>query len=261
MRAERNRLAWSGWLVAVVVAVPVVGFANMAGPQPIAALGFVANLAVLGMAGGRALLGRAGLSAPERATVALALPIAVLVLGTIAAAALRLHLDRRLWAVMVAVAAEAAAAGLLSQRRHRGEPRDPRPWRAARPRAGRGIVWGVSLAAAGAALAAAVALSAWTAAHQEYPAFSALSAVRTGTGERTVAIQLTSEEAAATRFVITVAVGRAGPATRAFWLAPGRAWRQTVRVPRSAAVTVVAYRSSAPRVPYREVYLAPRGDR
>jgi hypothetical protein len=161
---------------------------------------------------------------------------------------------------MVAVAAEAAAAGLLSQRQPR-EPRDPRPWRATRARADRGIVWGVSLTAAGAVLAAAVALSAWTAAHQEYPAFSALSAVRTGTGERTVAIQLTSEEAAATRFVITVAVGRAGPATSAFWLAPGRAWRQTVRVPRSAAVTVVAYRSSAPRVPYREVYLAPRGDR
>jgi len=266
MTAERDRLTRSGWLgVAVVVAVPLAGVANMVGPQPIAALGFAANLTVLGIAGGRALLGRAGLSAVERATVALALPIAALVLGTVAAAALRLHLDRRLWAVLAAVVAEAAAVGLLSRWPHPGEPRDPRQWRAMwrtmRPRAGRGIMWGASLAAAGTVLAAAVALTAWTATHQAYPAFSALSAVRTGSAGRSVQIQLTSEEAAPTRFIIAVAVRGARPATSTFRLAPGGTWRKTVQVSRSAAVTVVAYRGSAPGMPYREVHLAPRGGR
>jgi hypothetical protein len=110
-------------------------------------------------------------------------------------------------------------------------------------------------------LAAAVALSAWSAAHQAYPAFSALSAVRTGSAGHSVQVQLTSGETAPTRFVIAVAVDRGRPTTSTFWLARGQAWRQTVRVPRSAAVTVVAYRGSAPGVPYREVYLAPRGGR
>jgi hypothetical protein len=263
MRAELDRLARSGWLVAMVVAVPLVGVANMVGPQPIAALGFVTNLIVLGMAGGRALLGRAGLSAVERATVTLALPVAVLVLGTTAAAALRLHLDRRLWAELAAVAAEAAVVGMLSRRRHPSGPRDPRQWgvmwRTARPRAGRGILWYGSLAAAGAVLAASVALSVWTAAHQVYPPFSALSAVRTGSAERSVRIQLTSEETAPTRFVIAVTVGRARAATSTLWLTPGEAWRETIRGPRSAAVTVAVYRGSASGVPYRQVYLAPRG--
>jgi hypothetical protein len=265
MRAERDRLARPGGLIVAVVAVPLAGVANMTGPQPIAALGFAANLTVLGLAGGRVLLGRAGLSAVERVAVALALPIAVLVLGTITAGAIGLHLDRPLWAVLVAVAAEATAAGLLYRWRPPAEPRCARQWRAMwqamRSRAGQGILWGATLAAAGAVLAAAITLSGWTAAHQAYPAFSALSAVRTGSAERSVRIQLTSQEAAPTRFIIAVAVGRAGPATRAFWLAPGGAWRETVPAPRSAAVTVIAYRGNAPRVPYREVHLAPRGGR
>src|ERR1700722_10715825 len=124
MSVERDRFARSGWLVGVVVAVPLLGVVNAIGPQPFAALGFVANLTVLGVAGGRALLGRTGLSAVERATMALALPIGVLVLGTIATAALRLHLDRQLWAGLVALTAEAAAAGVLSRRGHPGGPRN-----------------------------------------------------------------------------------------------------------------------------------------
>jgi hypothetical protein len=76
-----------------------------------------------------------------------------------------------------------------------------------------------------------------------------------------VRVQLTSQETAPTRFVITVAVGRGRPTMSTLWLAPGGAWRETVRVPQSAAVTVVAYRGSASEVPYRQVYLAPRGGR
>ena len=114
MTAEGDPFARFGWLVTVVVAVPLVGVADAVGPRPFAVLGFAANLTVLGVAGGRALLGRAGLSAVERATVALALPIAVLVVGTMAAAALGLHLDRPLWAVLVALTAEVAAVGVLS---------------------------------------------------------------------------------------------------------------------------------------------------
>ena len=98
-----------------------------------------------------------------------ALPIGVLVLGTIAAAALRLRLDRQLWAALVALAAEAAAVGVLSRRGDPNEPRNPRRWRAMRSQDGHGIVWGVSLTAAGAVLAAAVALSVWTAGRQSYP--------------------------------------------------------------------------------------------
>jgi hypothetical protein len=263
MTVERGRFARSGWLVAVVVAVPLLGVADAAGPQPLAALGFAANLTVLGVAGGRALLGRAGLSAVERATVALALPIGVLVLGTVAAAALRLHLDRRLWAALVALAAEAAAVAVLSRRGHPGEPRDPpsgpRSWRTVRSAPGRGIVWGASLTAAGAVLAAAVALSVWTAARQAYPPFSALSAIRVGSAERSVRIELTSEEAAPTRFIVAVAVGSARPDSITLRLAPGVTWRKTVPAAASAPVTVVAYRGSAPRVPYREVHLASGG--
>ena len=142
MTGERDPFARSGWLVAVVVAVPLLGVADAVGPRPFAALGFAANLTVLGVAGGRALLGRAGLSAVERATVALALPIGVLVLGTIAAAALRLHLDRPLWAALVALAAEAAAVGVLSRRGHPSEPRNPRGWRTVRPQDGSGDLVG-----------------------------------------------------------------------------------------------------------------------
>ena len=258
MSGERDRLIRSGWLIAVLVAVPLLGVVDAVGPRPVAALGFVANLTVLGMASGRVLLGRAGLSAVERATVALALPIAVLVLGTIAAGALGFHLDRRLWAVLVALAAEAAAAGVLSQGRP-DESREPRARPRVRPPAGRVLLWGGSLAAAGGVLAVAVALSGWTAAHQTYPAFSALSAIRMGSTERSVQIQLTSEETAATRFIVTIAVGRARPESSTFRLAPGVTWRKTVPVPRSAAVRVVAYRGSAPRVPYREVHLAAAG--
>jgi lysylphosphatidylglycerol synthetase-like protein (DUF2156 family) len=246
---------------------PARAGSDAVGPRPFAALGFVANLTVLGVAGGRALLGRARLSAVERATVALALPIGVLVLGTVAAAALGLHLDRRLWAALVAVAAEAAAVGVLSRRGHPGGPRNPpswppswpRRWRPVRPQGGRGILWAASLTAAGAVLAGAVALSVWTAGHQAYPAFSALSAVRVGGAERSVRIELTSEEAAPARFIVAVAVGGARPDSITLLLAPGVTWRKTVPAATSASVTVVAYRGTRPRVPYREVHLAPRG--
>ena len=262
MTAERDPFARTGWLVTVMVAVALLGVADAAGPQPLAALGFVANLTVLGVAGGRALLGRAGLSAVERAAVALALPIAVLVLGTVAAAALHLHLGRPLWAALAALAAEAAAAGVLARRGGPDEPRNPRGarrWRAARPEAGRGILWGVSLTAAGAVLAAAVALSVRTAGGQAYPAFSALSAIRVGSAEPSVRIELTSAEAAPARFVVAVAVAGARPDSITLRLAPGVTWRETVPAPSSASVTVVAYRGTSPRVPYREVHLAPGG--
>jgi len=261
MTVERDPFARPRWLVTVAVAVPLLGVADAVGPQPFAALGFAANLTVLGVAGGRALLGRAGLSAVERVTVALALPIAVLVLGTIAAAALRLHLDRPLWAALVALAAEGAAAGVLSGRGQPGEPGNPRRWRTMRPQGGRGILWGTSLTAAGAVLAAAVALSVWTATRQSYPAFSALSAVRVGGAERSVRIELTSEEAAPARFIVAVAVGGARPDSITLLLAPGVTWRKTVPAARSASVTVVAYRGTRSGVPYREVHLAPGGTR
>ena len=259
MTVEGDPFARSGWLVGVVVAVPLLGVADAAGPRPFAVLGFAANLTVLGVAGGRALLGRAGLAAVERATVALALPIAVLVLGTIAAAALGLHLDRPLWAALVALAAEAAAVGVLSRRGQLGEPRNPRSWRATRPQGGRAIFWGTSLTAAGAMLAAAVALSVWTAGRQSYPDFSALSAMRAGGAERAVEIELTSEEAAPTHFTVAVAVAGARPDSITLRLAPGVTWRTTVPAATSAAVTVVAYRGTRSRMPYREVHLAPRG--
>ena len=259
MTVEGDPFARSGWLVTVLVAVPLLGVADAVGPRPFAVLGFAANLTVLGVAGGCVLLGRAGLSAVERATVALALPIAVLVLGTIAAAALRLHLDRPLWAALVALAAEAAAVGVLSRRGQPSEPRNPRRWRAMRPQGGRGIFWATSLTAAGAMLAAAVALSVWTAGRQSYPVFSALSAMRAGGAERSVEIELTSEEAAPTRFIVAVAVGSARPASITLRLAPGVTWRKTVPAPTSASVTVVAYRGTRSRVPYREVHLVPRG--
>jgi hypothetical protein len=261
MTVERDPFARPRWLVTVAVAVPLLGVADAVGPQPFAALGFAANLTVLGVAGGRALLGRAGLSAVERATVALALPIAVLVLGTIAAAALRLHLDRPLWAALVALAAEAAAVGVLARRGQPSEPRNRRRWPTVRPEAGRGILWGASLTAAGAVLAAAVALSVWTAGRQAYPAFSALSAIRVGSAEPSVRIELTSEEAAPTRFIVAVAVGSARPDSVPLRLAPGVTWRKTVPAPASASVTVVAYRGTRSRVPYREVNLTPRGIR
>lgn len=259
MTVERDQFARSGWLVAAVVAAPLLGVADAVGPQPLAAVGFAVNLTVLGVAGGRVLLGRAGLSAVERATVALALPIGVLVLGTLAAAALGLDLDRRLWAVLVALAAEVAAAGALSRRGHPGEPRRYRPWRTARLAKGSGILWGGSLAAAAVVLAAAVTLSVRTAARQAYPAFSALSAIRVGGAGRSVRIELTSEEAAPTRFIVAVAVGRARPEAITLRLAPGVTWRKTVPTSRSDAVTVVAYRAARPRAPYREVHLAPGG--
>ena len=259
MTVEGDPFARSGWLATVVVAVPLLGVADAVGPRPFAVLGFAANLTVLGVAGGRALLGRAGLSAVERATVALALPIAVLVLGTIAAAALRLRLDRPLWAALVALAAEAAAVGVLSRRGQLSEPRNPRRWRAMRPQGGRAVFWGTSLTAAGAMLAAAVALSVWTAGRQSYPVFSALSAMRAGGAERSVQIELTSEEAAPTHFIVAVAVAGARPDSITLRLAPGVTWRKTVPAATSASVTVVAYRGTRSRVPYREVHLAPRG--
>jgi hypothetical protein len=243
MSVDRDRFARSGWLVSVVVAVPLLGVVDAIGPQPFAALGFVANLTVLGVAGGRALLGRTGLSAVERA-----------------AAALRLHLDRQLWAGLVALTAEAAAAGVLSRRGHPGEPRNPRWWRTATPLDGNGILWGGSLAAAGAVLSGAVTLSVWTAAHQAYPAFSALSAIRVAGAERLVRIELTSEETAPTRFIVRVAVGRAKADSITLRLAPGVTWRETVPAPRSAAVTVVAYRGTRSRAPYRQVHLVARGN-
>jgi hypothetical protein len=259
MTVEHDRFARSGWLVTAAVAAPLLGVVDAVAPQPLAALGFAVNLTVLGVAGGRALLGRAGLTAAERATVALALPIGVLVLGTLGAAALGLHLDRRLWAVLVAVAAEAAAVGALSRPGHPGGPPQPRPSRAMRPQAGRGMLWGGSLVAAAAVLAAAVTLSVRTAARQAYPAFSALSAIRVGGPGRAVRIELTSEETAPTRFIVAVAVGRARPDSITLRLAPGVTWRRTVPITRSDAVTVVAYRAARPRTPYREVHLAARG--
>jgi hypothetical protein len=268
MTVERDRFARPRWLVAVVVAVPLLGVADAVGPRPFAVLGFAANLTVLGVAGSRALADRAGLAglagratlhAVERATVALALPIAVLVLGTIIAAALGLHLDRRLWAALVALAAEAAAAAVLSRRGQPSEPRNPRSWRTMGPQGGRRILWGASLTAAGAVLAAAVALSVSTAGRQSHPAFSALSAMRAGGAGRSVQIELTSEEAAPTRFIVAVAVGSARPDSVTLRLAPGATWRKTVPAPGSASVTVAAYRGTRSRVPYREVRLAPRG--
>jgi hypothetical protein len=259
MTVERDRSARPYWLVTVVVAVPLLGVADAAGPRPLAVLGFAANLTVLGVAGGRALLGRAGLNAVERATVALALPIAVLVLGTVAATALRLHLDRRLWAALVALAAETAAAAALSRRGHPGEPRNPRSWRTMGPQGGRAILWGALLTAAGAVLAAAVVLSVWTAGRQSYPAFSALSAIRAGDAGRSVQIELTSKEAVPTRFVVAVTVGSARPDSITLRLAPGGTWRKTVPAPSSASVTVAAYRGTGSRVPYREVHLVAGG--
>jgi hypothetical protein len=261
MTVERDRFARPRWLAAVVVAVPLLGVADAVGPRPFAVLGFAANLTVLGVAGGRALAGRAGLYAVERATVALALPIAVLVLGTMIAAALGLHLDRRLWATLVALVAETAAVGVLSRRGHPREPRNPRRWRTMGPPGDRKILWGASLTAAGAVLAAAVTLSVWTAGHQSHPAFSALSAIRAGGAEHSVQIELTSEEAAPTRFIVAVAVGSAKPDSMTLRLAPGVTWRKTVPAPGSASVTVAAYRGTRSRVPYREVHLAPRGTR
>jgi len=269
MTVERDRFGRPRWLVAAAVAVPLLGVADAAGPRPFAVLGFVANLTLLGVAGGRALLGRTRLTTVERATVALALPIGVLVLGTVAAASLRPHLDRRLWAVLVALVAEAAVVGVLSRRARRGHPGGPRnspgwapswrSWRPVRPQAGRGILWGASLTAAGAVLAGAVALSVWTAGRQAYPAFSALSAMRVGGAESSVRIELTSEEAAPTRFIVAVAVGSARPDSITLRLAPGVTWRKTVPAAASASVTVVAYRGARPRVPYREVHLVSRG--
>lgn len=260
MAAERGRFARSGWLVTLVVAVPLLGTADVVGPRPFAVLGFVANLTVLGVAGGRALVGRTRLYAVERATVALALPMAVLVLGTVIAAALGLQLDRRLWAALVALAAETAAVGvLLSRRGHPSEPRTPRRWRTMRPHGGRGILWAASLTAAGAVLAAAVALSVWTAGRQSYPAFSALSAVRAGGAGRSVQIELTSEEAAPTRFIVAVTVGGMTPDLITLRLTPGGTWRKTVQAPGWASVTVAAYRGTRSRVPYREVHVAAQG--
>ena len=259
MTVERD---WSGrsvWLAVVAIAVPLLGVVDAVGPQPFAAVGFAVNLTVLGVAGGCALLGRAGLSSAERATVALAVPIGVLVLGTVAASALRFHLDRRLWAVLVALAAEAATVTLLRWRSHPVESRNPRQWPIVRPGGGGGILWGGLLAAAGVILAAAVTLSAWTAVHQAYPAFSALSAIRVGPDQHSVRIALTSEEAAPTSFVVTVRVGRARREPVTLRLVSGATWRKTIRVRRSAAVKVIAYRGTRPRTPYREVYLASRG--
>jgi len=120
-------------------------------------------------------------------------------------------------------------------------------------------LWGASLTAAGAVLAAAVALSGWTAGRQSYPVFSALSAMRAGGAERSVKIELTSEEAASTRFIIAIAVAGGRPDSITLRLAPGVTWRKTVPAPTSASVTVVAYRGTRSRVPYREVHLVPRG--
>ena len=259
MTVERD---WSGrsvWLAIVAMAVPLLGVVDAVGPQPFAAVGFAVNLTVLGVAGGCALLGQARLSSAERATVALAVPIGVLVLGTVAASALRFHLDRRLWAVLVALAAEAATIALMSGRGHPGESRTPRQWPIVRPRDGGGILWGGLLAAAGVILAAAVTLSVWTAVHQVYPPFSALSAIRVGSDQHSVRIELTSKLAAPTRFMVKVRVGRARPDRITLRLASGATWRQTILVPTSAAVKVTAYRKTRPRTPYREVYLAPRG--
>jgi hypothetical protein len=127
-----------------------------------------------------------------------------------------------------------------------------------RPDGSRGILWAASLTAAGAVLAAAVTLSVWTASRQSYPAFSALSAVR-GDAGRSVQIELTSEEAAPTRFIVAVAVGSASPDRITLRLVPGVTWRETVPAPGSASVTVVAYRGTGSPVPYREVHLAPQG--
>jgi len=120
-------------------------------------------------------------------------------------------------------------------------------------------LWAASLTAAGAVLAAAVTLSVSTAGRQSYPAFSALSAIRAGRAGHSVQIELTSEEAAPTRFIVAVAVGSAKPDSITLRLAPGVTWRKTVPAPGSASVTVAAYRGTRSRVPYREVHLAPRG--
>jgi len=261
MTVEGGRFAQPNWPVAVLVAVPLLGLADAVGPPPAAAVAFAGNLAVLGVAGHRALFPRPGLSAIERATVALALPIAVLVLGTIAAAAIGLHLDRQLWAAMVALVAEAAAAGLLLRRgQPGGRPGAGRRWPVPPPPDGRVLLWYGSLAAAGAVLAAAIALSVWTATSQAYPAFSALSAIRVGAGGHSVQVQLTSEETSPTRFIVAVSVGRTRPEPITVQLTAGATWRKTIPAPRSAAVTVVAYRGSRPGVAYRRVRLAPRAD-
>jgi hypothetical protein len=257
MRRDRGRFGRPGWLVTVMIAVALLGMVDAVAPLPLAAIGFTVNLAVLGVLGGRALFGRAELSSVERATVALALPVGVLVLGTVAAGGLRLHLDRRLWAVMVALAAEAAATGVLARRGQPGEPRAPRRRRIAPPRDR--LLWGGSLAAGVMLVAAAITLSVRTTTRQAYPAFSALSAVRMGGRQRSVRIELTSEETGPTRFTVAISAGRARPDSITLRLAPGGTWQKTIPVPGSAAVTVIAYRGTNSRTPYREVYLAPRG--
>jgi len=257
MTVERKWSGRSAWLAAVGIAVPLLGVVDAVGPQPFAAAGFAVNLTVLGVAGGRALLGQAGLSRVERATVALAVPIGTLVLGTVAAAALHFQLDRRVWAVLAALTAEAAIIALL-WRGQPGGPGHPLRWPILPPgRHGR-MLWGGLLAAAGVILAAAVTLSVWTAIRQAYPAFSALSAIRVGPGQHSVQIELTSEEPAPASFIVTVRVGRARPEPVTLRLASGSTWRKTVLAPRSSAVRVIAYRGTTPRTPYRKVYLAPQ---
>ena len=256
MGGERGRCGPQGWQVTVLIGVPLIGVMNAAGPPPFAAIGFAVNLTVLGVLGGRALFGRAELTSVERAMVALALPVGVLVLGTVAASALRLHLDRRFWALMVALTAEAAATGMLFRRAQPGKPVDHRRWRRVAPRGW--LLWCGSLAA-GIMLVAAIALSVWASAHQPYPAFSSLSAIRTSSGRSSVRIELTSEERAPTRFTIAISSGSARPDSIALRLAPGVTWRKTILVPGSTAVTVIAYRGTDQLTPYRKVYLAAGG--
>ncbi len=255
---DRNRFGRTSYLVAVAIAVPLLGLTDALAPQPFAAIGFAVNLTVLGVAGGRALFGRAELSAVERAMLTVALPIGVLVLGTVAAGALRFHLDRRLWAGLIGLVAEAVIIGVMSRRGQPGEPRSPVRWRIAPPSGG-GIRWWAPLAAAGVVLVAAVALSVLTAARQTYPAFSSLSAIRTGRGQRLVQIELTSEETAPTRFLVAISLGAAQPDSIPVRLAPGVTWRRSVSVARSTGVTVVVYRGTGLHAPYREVHLAADG--
>jgi hypothetical protein len=257
MRLDRGRFGRTGWLVTVMIAVALLGMIDAVGPLPFAAIGFTVNLAVLGVLGGPALLGRVELSSVERATVALALPVGVLVLGTVAAGGLRLHLDRRLWAVIVAVAAEAAVTGALARRGESGEPRAPRRRRTLPPRDK--FLWGGSLAAGVMLLAAAITLSLGTTVRQTYPAFSALSVVRTSGSQHPVRVELTSEETAATRFIVAISAGPGWSYTITLRLAPGGTWQETIPIPGSDAVTVTAYRGTKSRTPYREVYLAAGG--
>ena len=260
MTVERDPFA-PGWLVTVVVAVPLLGVADAVGPRPLAVLGFAANLTVLGVAG------VARTARPRRAVRG----------GTGHRGPCPAH--------------SRAGAGHHSRRGPPSPPGPPALGRLGRPGGrGRGSrsalpagpperttqsaqvagcaagswpwdLGGASLTAAGAVLAAAVALSVWTAGRQSYPVFSALSAMRAGGAERSVEIELTSEEAAPTRFIVAVAVGSARPDSITLRLAPGVTWRKTVPAPASASVTVVAYRGTRSRVPYREVHLAPRGTR